>query len=120
MEKSVEQLRKEFLDETVAFYSEDVSRRAVEDDNVTCRYRIDEKKCAIGRHIPDEIYHNSIEGGGIESLLVRECLPKEIIDLGISFLNHVQALHDNNFNWNEHGLSDSGELHYNAIIKIFC
>ncbi len=121
MEKTIKERRKKFLDETVAYYSEDVTRRAVD---VTCYYRLQcedgtVKKCAIGRHIPDDKYRPGIEGGGIHNENVYNSLPLKIKKLGVLFLSHIQNLHDGNHYWTTEGLSLEGREKYDEIILTF-
>ena len=119
MEKSIEQQRKEFLEETVQFYSEDVTRRAT--DGYHCMYRTEDgRKCAIGRHISDDKYTSRMEENSCVSNIVFYSLPQEIQDLGQDFLSHIQSLHDGDENWGkEKGLSPIGEGKVNYIRKHF-
>lgn len=122
--EELKQKRKEFLEDTCRYYSEDVSRRAIEMHPIyleyRCRYKTsDGKKCAIGRHIPDEKYDTDIEGFGINKKLV-SLIPEKIIDLGTDFLSKIQLFHDCNDNWNENGLSGHGQVVFRQIEKEFC
>ncbi len=110
--------RKEFLDDMVAFYSEDVNRRAVESG--ACCYRTrDGRKCAIGRYILDELYNDSIEGKNALhcNFSSNGMLPLSITSLGIYFLRQVQALHDSSGYWDENGLSEAGKEKYDEIVS---
>ena len=104
----LQQRQLDFLENTVKYYSEDTSRRAA--DNYSCRYRTsDGRKCAIGRHIPDELYNEKIEEHSIFEIFKYECIPDELKELGGIFLCDIQYLHDKNFNWENCGLSSTGE-----------
>ncbi len=108
MENNIKDRQLAFLEDTIKFYSEDVSRRAITGEG-RCMYRTaDGRKCAIGRHIPDDKYTKVIETSSVGEL-VMICLPEEIQELGKSFLNSVQMLHDNDIYWNQKGLSIEGE-----------
>lgn len=114
--KTIEQRRKEFLDETVEFYSEDVSRRAINEIG-KCRYRMNNgNKCAIGRWIPDEKYKLSLEGTSCNSEMLK-ILPDEIQELGCKFLWMVQQLHDRPQHWNKEGLTEEGKKYIKEIKK---
>ena len=127
MEKTIEQRRLEFLDETVAFYGEDTSRRALQ--NNQCMYRTDDgRKCAIGRVIPDELYSRSLDRTGgvgivtiLESPKLSKRIPDNVKELGKYFLLSVQKLHDRTSSWQMgKGLSESGQKYYDDIVERFC
>lgn len=105
----------EFLEDTVAFYSADTSRRAVDDNSISCRYRTnDGRKCAIGRFISDENYDESIEGCEI-TLLDNEYLPDWMRKLNKDFLTSMQNFHDGSIFWSKNGLSLDGENKYKRL-----
>ena len=119
MKKTIEQRRLEFLDETVAYYSEDVNRRAT---NVggSCFYLTEDgRKCAIGRYIPPKKYSSDFEGRSVKGDIFN-CLPKKIKELGEVFLIKVQTFHDGDENWDENGLTMFGKEDYKNIVKEFC
>ena len=105
----LQQKQLDFLEDTVKYYSEDTSRRAVKFSG-GCFYRTDDgRKCAIGRHIPDELYDVSIENKSICSIIGFECISDELRELGMLFLSDVQELHDSNVYWvSGEGLSIEG------------
>jgi len=104
----LQQKQLDFLEDTVKYYSEDTSRRAV--GNYSCRYRTnDGRKCAIGRFIFDELYNEKIEEYSIDEIFKHKCIPNELKELGVSFLCDIQYLHDRDFNWENCGLSSKGE-----------
>ena len=97
--------RKLFLEETIAFYGEDPEgRRAVEALSDRCVYRTEDGRgCALGRHIPDDLYLPAMDGkdqdghniGCIKLFnLFEPNLPEQLKALGNYFLNDVQTLHD--------------------------
>ena len=97
--------RLEFLEDTVAYYSEDVNRRAVV--NGTCCYRTEDGRCcAIGRFIEDKDYDESFEDHRIMDIFNK--LSQELQSLDKSFLSAVQDLHDDSGCWNTEVLSDEG------------
>jgi len=105
----LQQRQLDFLEDTVKYYSEDTSRRAVKFSG-GCFYRTDDgRKCAIGRHIPDELYNESIENKVIYSIIEFGCISDELRELGMLFLSYVQELHDSNVYWvSGEGLSIEG------------
>jgi len=105
----LQQRQLDFLEDTVKYYSEDTSRRAVTISG-SCFYRTDDgRKCAIGRHIPDELYDVSIENKGICSIIGFECISDELKELNLLFLMDVQELHDIDGYWiSGEGLSTEG------------
>lgn len=121
MEKTIEERRLEFLEDTVKYYSEDVSRRALTKEG-SCKYKTEDgKKCAIGRFIIENKYNPNMDINSNMSAitLISEyegCLPIEIIKLGGTFLCSIQTLHDNKDFWDGVGLTPKG-IEYISIIK---
>jgi len=105
---TIKEQKLKLLEETVAYYEQDPSRRAIYDD-VECAYRMKcedgtVKKCAVGRLIPDHRYDSSIEGYTVEELyneeeMLHKVLPKKYSKLGYKFLNSLQKLHDFDNYW---------------------
>lgn len=123
--KTIQERRKEYLDSKVAYYSEDVTRRAIEGSR--CKYLThDGRKCAIGLDMDAE--HKSYKQVCWQNInvsaLIREyptILPAEVVELGADFLLNVQKLHDGNENWGyTTGLTGRGEGIYNYILDKFC
>jgi hypothetical protein len=105
----LQQKQLDFLEDTVKYYSEDTSRRAVTISGCYYYRTDDGRKCAIGRFIPDDLYNEKIEEHGIDEIFKYECIPNELKELGVKFLYDIQYLHDNDFNWENCGLSSEGE-----------
>ena len=102
----VSQTKLELLENTIAYYSEDTSRRALE-ENGDCQYLTAcGNRCAIGREMRtdalDEIKNESIDG-------VMHLLPKRLQAMGEKFLTSIQNLHDTSHFWDDHGLTISGK-----------
>ena len=97
-----------FLDDLVAYYSEDTSRRAFDKTTEEYFYRSEDgSRCAIGRYISDDVYgSNNLEGHTCDTLL--GYLPSYIAALGGTFLRECQILHDKNEHWDEKGLTALG------------
>lgn len=108
--------RKDFLDNMIAYYSEDPVHRRSKDEKGWCCYRDWRgNKCAIGRWIPDESYCKSMEGFRVCAIM--EDLPSHVQALGEDFLMDVQQLHDGDHNWCETGLSNEGKVKLGKITK---
>lgn len=94
----------DFLNDMYCYYSMNPHMRAANDKG-TCFYRqkCDDgtiKKCAIGRHILDDKYTESIEARsvGVLSCIIDELAPS-LSRLKLSFLRDVQVFHDNSNSW---------------------
>lgn len=123
--RELKKARQEFLDEMISFYSQDpVGRRSIGVDN-NCYYRhpYEDRKCSIGRYIPDDKYDKNIEGKNVTVLMnsyngratFPNVLPMEIQNLGAYFLRQVQSIHDSNESWNNRGLINEGLSRKNYI-----
>lgn len=122
MSEKIKERQLEILEDTVKYYSEDVLRRCV--DNDECRYSPESlniqdisEGCAIGRLLPREICNKLDDldpNLSARSLFDTERypnlgIPQDILDLRKGFLTDLQALHDLNHHWDENGLSEKGK-----------
>lgn len=126
MNKTIQQKRIEFLEETVKYYSEDINRRCVSaagrclyDPTKAGKEHVSEG-CAIGRKVSTELQIKLDDIGGISNCDAFEILPEELQELGQEFLIQIQDLHDFSKNWNELGLSEKGVEMVNIIKRDFC
>lgn len=121
--KTLQQRRLEFLNEMVAYYSEDTSRRASDRNRSYYRLPNSNNKCAIGRYISDEDYNNNPELDTNYALaddyMVLALLPENVRRLGGNFLYEVQTLHDENTYWNN-GLTTDGLKEVERIKSEYC
>ena len=129
---TLEQKRKQFLDEEVQFFGADPEKyRCIKikaSDNISydsCQYapRKDSPGCAIGRKCPVALathIDNKCPNMGVTIDKVWELLPKELQELGNSFLMECQTLHDDPNNWEYIGLSEKGARKYNDIVNQYC
>lgn len=120
--------KEEIIDETVAYYSEDPSRRAVRYDEVRglqmgCFYLTpDGRKCAVGRALkPQEIgvlRRYDVEGDNINivdgilddnDILLDDLFLEEYQGHEVDFWIDLQDLHDVEEHWNKRGLTDFGK-----------
>lgn len=129
MEKTIQEKRKEFLEEGIKYFSTDTRRRAtkkrLDTKTIDCVYRTRLKSgkcCFIVRHIPVEVYSSSIENIGLSyGNIVWRSLPSEIQYLGSAFLECCQELHDRDIYWNRRsGLTSLGKRETNRISKQYC
>ena len=121
--KTIKQQRLDFLNETVAYYSADTSRRAMSANKDCYYYQADTgNKCAIGRHINFQDYkNNEIEHGvPVAYYIVFALLPESVRRLGKDFLSKVQILHDGDDYWYFNSLSDKGKQKVNSLIDSYC
>lgn len=111
------------LNETVDFYSEDVSRRAIDAEG-SCMYNTeDEKQCAVGRCLTDEaIGKFGTVRADVFGLLkaakkegytfLDEILKEEYRGFNIDFWFQLQRLHDIELYWQKGtGLTKEGKIH---------
>jgi len=102
----VSQTRQELLDNTIAFYGQDTSRRAIGGGGI-CKYNTEDgKRCAIGRECKKGLLDNYND----DSLsVVMGIIPKRLQNMGRCFLRQIQLLHDNGYFWGkEKGLTEDG------------
>ena len=113
-----------FLGHTINFYH--TKNRAVHPDHF-CVYGVLENSpgCAIGKHMTAENAKKLDDAGcdisvsWIYSEGHKDTLPLWMQDLGEEFLHNVQDIHDNDFYWNDKGLSEQGIEKTNQIIDAF-
>ena len=108
------------LEETIAYYSEDVTRRCTIGKG--CRYsgesfnKPHSDGCAIGRLLSPELrLILDTKHKGDSAIGVWDALPKLIQRYGKKFLLDLQLLHDGHEYWNDKGLSERGE---EIVLKI--
>lgn len=121
MKKTKEDYRK-LLKETADFYSEDVSRRALNEMG-RCRYLVPENgnMCAFGRCMIDP--ENVSEGESVTQFGLNpkgpsmdEVLKDEYKGYHLEFWRDLQRLHDDDSNWDENGLTRVGA---DFVLKIY-
>jgi hypothetical protein len=103
----------EFLKDTINHFNS--SNRGV-NFNGRCCYSAG---CAIGRHIPDKELCKEMDEYGdtiiIMSNYLYNKLPESLKELGQSYLDQVQDLHDDDRSWDKNGLTDHGKMSVNKI-----
>lgn len=119
MEKSKEE-KLALLEETVAYYTEDVNRRCVVNDK-QCAYAgstldKDSDGCAIGRLLDNEtkLYLDRCHSNrGVDQ--VWEHIPENVKVYGKELLIQLQQLHDYPAHWDDKGLTIEGKRQYDII-----
>lgn len=67
---------------------------------IRCRYRVEDiptgaiLSCAIGCHIPDEVYDPSMEGHNVYYLMANPAIEELFAGLSVEFLCELQSIHD--------------------------
>jgi hypothetical protein len=60
-----------------------------------CLYRYDNgNRCLIGWLIPDDKYHNDMEGDTVEQTLIKNLVGTTIMNFNLSELRNIQCKHD--------------------------
>ena len=98
------------LEETIAYYSEDPSRRSINPANGRCMYNgPDGRKCGVARccsKIPEEFESQAVSNAILEKYLLPEYAHLD----NLEFWSRIQNLHDDKSNWDDEGLSYFGEF----------
>lgn len=105
----IQHRRAMFLMHTVCFYNN--SNRAVT-SKMACVYEPTacSPGCAIGKWATSMHYKTTFLNRG-------DRLPDWMAQMGYDFLRSVQILHDGPTNWTDDGISRSGKIYVNTIIK---
>jgi hypothetical protein len=110
--KSIKEKQIDFLNDTVKYYSEDTNRRST--GVFSCEYYNESngKCCAIGRFIEDKKLSKELDSEFEDSSVSNDdvflLLPLSLQELGQTFLHNIQRLHDQDYMWNENGITPSG------------
>lgn len=117
--------RLQVLEDTVKYYSEDVNRRCLNDYNCFYSPKSVGKEgvsegCAVGRLLTQELRDFLDRKYTFEDLQssvnkLFHHLPEDIKALGVSFLTHLQRLHDNQSYWDSTGLTLLGEKYVKSM-----
>lgn len=106
----------EIIDETVKFYTEDPSRRAVE--NFSCEYlTADGRMCAVGRcaENPEDIPYGSL--GFDDNVWATIEFKPQYQGHDERFWSDLQTFHDTSSFWESDGLSEDGKEHVEFLKK---
>lgn len=119
----------EIIDETVAFYSEDVSRRSLEGGR--CIYLSSTgAKCGVGRCMNEEGLKQF--GGSVDSVGSLVCekamfdenifddyLQEQYHGQNLNFWGEIQLFHDISKNWNSSEITDAGIQQARELRSLF-
>lgn len=109
----------EIINETAAYYSEDVNRRSIAKAG-GCAYLNDEgKTCAVGRCFTEEglgIWGNSSKFFDISMV---DYFKEEYKIHDREFWEELQKLHDYSGHWADLGLSNKGRDKVNYLLEIY-
>lgn len=116
--------KREIIEETVAYYSEDVTRRALsyrEGGSIAgCKYLTSENKmCAVGRCLTEEGLKEWGDYSSYFTLDMIDSLKEEYKVDDYGFWSDLQKLHDTNSNWDENGLSEDGKSFVNWLLETY-
>lgn len=115
--KDIKERQLTFLKDTAAHYnlSNRGVRESVKGAGSICTYVAG---CAIGRHITDMKKREDFDASHRSAVGEKEIfnrLPKWMKEMGDDFLGDVQALHDEESNWDGDGINEKGK---NAVENI--
>lgn len=120
----------EIINETVEYYSADVSRRSVSPEG-GCYYKLEiegeeTKYCAVGRCFDQSVADMDHQNGVfhyLTDLKDKNSLDEDLLPQykghPIEFWNTLQMLHDRNGYWDHTGLSPVGYVAYKELLKSF-
>lgn len=124
MEQQVQKkTAKEIVKETIEYYMENPSRRAVNGDNI-CYYKSpDGKMCAVGRCMqsPDEYMYGSADNIRMnsEKLALTTLLKEEYRGHNIEMWIDLQRWHDNPAFWEYGKITEEGKERAEELLKIY-
>lgn len=105
--------KKEIIEDTFKFYSEDVSRRSID---TGCMYNASNgNHCAFARFVSDEDKSRLCEGLSAASNM--HLLKPEYEPYGSVFWCDIQKLHDNSLFWNKKGATEKGIAYKDELLK---
>lgn len=115
------------LEETINFYTVDpVNRRSVDISNGNCFYSYEGKNCAFARYMDDvdnfikkyPLYNHETARTIIKTFGM-DVMKKQVRNLtDLQFWGKIQILHDDEYYWNETGLSEDGIEYANEIKEL--
>lgn len=118
------------LQDVITHFGEDPINRRSEEEGLYetyCVYSRQENKpnnigCAIGMYLSDKVAEklDRNDEGSIKDILknpeLKKLLPKWMLAIDPNFLEDIQILHDNDFIWNDKGLTEKGL----DIVRMIC
>ncbi len=111
----------QIIDETVAYYSEDTSRRA--NTNSACFYYQEAtgNMCAVGRcaNAPKELGEGKYIGTILREISDEQVFKPEYQGHELEFWENLQMVHDRNWNWDNKGLTECGQKNVQNLKERF-
>lgn len=113
--EETKQKMREILENTVQYYSEDITRRSyiIENGENSCVYISENKRCAVGRYLSDDILSKIISdelNKFVSYSDLKEAFELEpLLNLPDIFWDKLQALHDHDNHWEIGGLTEIGQ-----------
>ena len=85
--------KQEIIRDTIEYYCDTKDDRFSYDPQHGCMYRAGNRRCALARYIPDDLYCPSFEGRGAQHIvaILGERLP---FSYDVSFWELLQEIHD--------------------------
>ena len=111
--ETLQQKQLQFLNDTVNHFN--INNRGANKFTNRCSYK---DGCAIGRHLTPELC-DKFDKNGSALFALFDQLPKNLQELGKDFLREIQILHDNEYNWNQTGLSKIGKEKVEYIKRVY-
>ena len=122
----------EIINETIEFYSADISRRSTNPvSNLGCAYNFENgNHCAVGRVLLPKYQKQGTKLLGntaVISTLILEQKVKSVDELllpkyrghDVRFWRKLQCLHDRGFYWQDGGLTDQGLDYANELLETY-
>jgi hypothetical protein len=120
--------KKEIIEETVAYYSEDTARRAI--DTTGCHYQTisatgEEKYCAVGRCLDPKVANYDATGNVLyyaydfASEDLDSHLKPQYRRHSLGFWKSLQMFHDVSLYWDDKCLTDKGKEKLQSILKAY-
>lgn len=112
--------KQEIIKETAEFYNS--KNRGYSEATKSCVYfdKQTGNQCGVGRCLvePEKIGDQflSIKNAYNEKVITNESFKPEYQNHEIDFWFNLQAFHDNSFNWDENGLTESGKAEYQNLM----
>jgi len=117
----------DILNSTISFYSDDTSRRAIDEVTGAPVYcTIDGKRDAVARLLPESVFlergelyddfNDAVVTGAVDGQVVARVVRKYHPRIPSEFWVDLQSFHDNNENWNKIGITKAG-IENSELIK---
>lgn len=109
----------EIIMDTANYYSDDTTRRGINEETGACVYLTSEgKMCGVGRCLknPTETLPGAIDSLMDKSVIMQDDFLEEYQGHEAHFWMSIQMFHDSDSNWNKSGLSEKGQKALQLLI----